>query len=160
MKYFVILITLVFSLFIISCGDTKTTSNNKQTATPSDKPSAVSPVNTPNPATTPNPESTKTPVDTGEAKITSAEEVVKQFMKACKEKDKATASKLAVAKVVDRFFSASGEASGLTFQGCEKEEKADKYNCTYSYEGGAMTFKITGNATSGFKIVAEEETAD
>lgn len=145
MRSFVILIALFLSLSIVACGGKE--NSTKESATP-----AATPV-----ATTPSPAPT---TDTDTAKNNPAEALVKQFMKACKEKDKATASKLAVDKVVNRFFSAKGEAEGLEFQGCNREEKDNRYDCVYSYTGGAMTFVVRGDATTGFKITSEEETAD
>lgn len=151
-----ILLTFFIALmlcFFVNCGDTKEDAAPVQTPAPK-----AEPENSPKPESTPAPESTPKPQD---AKIASPEDLVKTFMKACEEKNKDLASKLAVPKVVDRFFSVQGSAEGLTFQGCNEDEKdKNKHYCAYSYEGGSMSFTITGDATNGFKIISEEETAD
>ena len=72
--------------------------------------------------------------------------------------DEVAAHRCASDAAVDALFPTSAADANYTFQGCMTSETP--VTCAFTYEGGAVTFVMSGNAASGWKVQSAGFVAD
>jgi hypothetical protein len=134
-----------------ACSSKKAAKTPKSTTTVT----PMNPTTTLAPTTTVKGKSTPT---TRPAKATTAEAAAKRLFDAWRAGDKATARQVATEAVVADLFSHPANGPAPTFQGCEPD--GSTFVCSYTYEGGAMQFTVSGSAAAGFTVTKFGEIAD
>lgn len=149
-------------LLLAGCGkktgntNSTTSINTTSTTTTTGAANAQKPAATPQPSAQP----TATGTDVGRSlKSSRPEDAAQGLFNAWKAKDRAAASNYASDIAVRALFD-EGSAEGLQFQGCEKDEGGDYYNCGYTYEGGAVIMQVSGNETDGYRVTGAGFVAD
>jgi hypothetical protein len=75
--------------------------------------------------------------------------------------DRACAGNLATATAVDQLFAIPGGGGGWTFQGCFDEEVPDPHTvCSFTFEGGSTSFRMSYSDTEGWTVYEVFQTAD
>ncbi|MBV8692490.1 MAG: hypothetical protein JOY57_12580 [Actinobacteria bacterium] len=92
------------------------------------------------------------------AKATTAEVASNRLFDAWKAGNKTAARQIASDAVVNELFSHPASGPPETFQGCDPD--AGGFLCSYTYEGGAMQFTVSGSAAAGFKVTKLSYIAD
>lgn len=131
-------------------------------------PGADESTTTPTPTTSATVPTTSGPVADTSAPVTptsalpaaagTPDEAAQGLYAAWKNDDRTAALRFATQAVVNDLFSRTYSGPDEKFIGCEPD--GDVFACTYLYEGGASTFRTTGNADSGYRVVEIAQIAD
>ena len=94
----------------------------------------------------------------GGSKVTKPEDAARQFFKAWQAGDRAAARNIASEAAVTELFKTEGKGNNMQFMGCDDSE--GKLLCSYYYEGGGLSMRMSGSAADGYKVAAVEFIAD
>lgn len=106
-----------------------------------------------------NQPTTATPL-ISKGKVSSAEAAAKSLYAAWRKYDRQAARRVASSIAVNQLFKTrpTKDAPQWQFQGCDK--RPGGYDCSYSYEGGAATMRVTGSARAGYLVKSVKFIAD
>ena len=149
-------------LFLLAGCSKSTNTNSAANVNTTKSTTTTTTANAPTPAASvqPTAQATPTGTDVGRSlKSAKPEDAAQGLFNAWKAKDRAAAKRYASDIAISALFD-EGSAEGLQFQGCEKDEGGDYYNCGYTYEGGAAIMQVSGNDADGYKVTGAGFVAD
>lgn len=93
-------------------------------------------------------------------KTSTPEAAAKGLYGAWKKGDRGAARRVASPSAVNEIFKSrfTKGAADWQFQGCENRRGG--YDCSYYYEGGGATMRVTGGKSSGYKVKSIKFIAD
>lgn len=75
--------------------------------------------------------------------------------------DRDCAGNLMTADAIDQLFGIPGQGAGWTFEGCEDVEDPDPQTwCSFRFEGGSTTFRMSYSEDEGWTVYDVFQTAD
>jgi hypothetical protein len=138
------------------------TTTTEATTTSSDTTTTTSPTTTTAPTTTTSASAATVPparcVSSGPDEPEPTAEVVYE---AYTLDDRGCAENLATADAIDQLFSIPGGGAGWTFEGCIDQEEPDPHTlCSYRFEGGSTSFRMSYSETEGWTVYEVFQVAD
>lgn len=91
-------------------------------------------------------------------KISNPEVAAKRLYSAWKANNRRAARKVASAAAVNQLFQKRWSKPDMKFMGCEN--RAGGYDCSYYYEGGALSMRVEGGASAGYHVESIKYIAD
>lgn len=103
---------------------------------------------------------TSAPALSSNVKTSTPEAAAKGLYAAWKKGDRPAARRVASSSAVNQLFKTrfTKGAQDWQFQGCEKRQGG--YDCSYYYEGGGATMRVTGGKSAGYRVQSVKFIAD
>jgi len=144
-------------LVVLSAGGACSSKKDAKSANSTTTVTPMNPTTTVAPTTTVKGKTTAT-TSPSAAKATTAEAAASRLFDAWKAGDKTKARQVATEAAVSELFSHPYSEPAPTFQGCDPD--GSTFICSYTYEGGATQFTVSGSAATGFTVTKVGQIAD